>query len=58
MTPTGFKNSYMFKRGGALSTLSIFKPKGNNKALKFMSIYYNPNNLRANTSQLGEVDAC
>ena len=31
-----FKNSYMFKRGGALDTLGIFKPKENLKSLRLI----------------------
>jgi len=45
-----FKNSYMFKRGGALSTLAIFKPKGTVKYLRLMFMDFNIKDLRENPS--------
>jgi len=46
-----FKNSYMFKRGGALSTMGIFKPKRNIKYSWLILMDFNDKELTANPSQ-------
>ena len=51
-----FKNSYMFKRGGMLSTLDIFKPKGNVKCSRLVFTVFNIKDLKANPFQEGVLD--
>jgi len=48
----------MFKRGGELSTLSVFKPKGNIKYLRLIVMDFNLKDLRENPnpSQEGVFD--
>jgi len=48
-----FKNPYMFKRGNALSTLDIFKPKENIKYSGLILMNSNNKYLRVNPSQDG-----
>ena len=48
-----FKSSYMFKRGGVLSTLGIFKPKKNIKYSRLILMDSNNKDLRENSSQEG-----
>jgi len=57
MTLKSFKNSYMFKRGCALSTLCIFKHKENIKYSRFILMDFNNKDLRVNPSQEGVFDA-
>jgi len=45
-----------FKKGGVLSTLHIFKPKGSNVRSRSISTYFNPKDLGAQSSQVGKVD--
>jgi len=45
-----FKNSYIFKRGGTLSTLGIFKPKENAKYSRLVFMDFNIEDLRENPS--------
>jgi len=47
----------MFKRGGALSTSGIFKPKENMKYLKLILMEFNNKNFRENPSQTGVFKA-
>jgi len=54
--PKIFNNSYTFKRRWAISTLGVFKPKNAKSHAKLTSRDFNPKDLRANPSQLGEVD--
>jgi len=51
MTSKSFKNSYVFKRGDTLSTLGIFKTKGNIKHLRLMLMDFNIKDLKANLSE-------
>ena len=50
-----FKNSYMFKKGHALSTLSIFISKGNIKYSRLIFMDFNID-LSENPSQEGVFD--
>ena len=52
-----FKNSYMFKRGGTLCILGIFKPKANVKYSRSVLMDFNIKDLRVNPSQEGFFDA-
>jgi len=56
MTLKSFKNSYTFNRGGALSTLSIFKLTRNIKYSRLILMDFNNKNLRANPSPQGVFD--
>ena len=53
IVPKGFKDSHVFTRGGARSTLGIFKPNGNIKYSRWVLIEINNKYLRANPSQEG-----
>ena len=46
----------MFKRGGVLTILGIFKPKGGNKLSKLVLMALNYKDLRTNPSQVEEAD--
>ena len=54
--PKIFNSSWMFKKGRVLSTLGIFKLKGDNKLSRLVSMDLNPEDLRKNPSQVGKVD--
>ena len=56
-TLKSFKNSYMFKRDGALSTLGIFKHKGVIKYLNLILMDLNNKDLRENPCHEGVFDA-
>jgi len=47
----------MFSRGGALSTLSIFKTKGNIKYSRLVFMDFNTKDFRGNPYQEGVFDA-
>jgi len=47
----------MFNKGGALSTLGIFRPEGNVEYSRLMLMDFNINDLTENPSQEGMLDA-
>jgi len=54
--PKVLGNSHTFKKGGVLSTLDIFKPKGGNKSSRLVLIDVNPKNLKENSFSSGRGD--
>jgi len=55
VSPKSFNNSYMFKKGGTLSTMHFLK--GCNKLLVLVSLGFIHKYLRANPFEEGEFDA-